>query len=227
LNRATKKILIWTLAVVLPTLAISPSLAGNPQKGVSAKNATPARAKKISTEPFSVVYSITQSDSSKYKQYMWSDGLGNYRIENELPYAKIDGVTDVVFEDYGDGKRFTVNTLFKSVEVSNLGKFSLPTSDAEFKGTLKATPLGEKTIAGFRCKGWTYKNGELKHEVWICPELKWYLEHKMTGVGGTLVCKAEKAVHKRPPIEMFTLPREFKYVDTSENAQSDLHHHHH
>jgi hypothetical protein len=212
-NRAKGIRLMWSLA--MSTLAMAPCIAGNPHKELSAK--------KISTEPFSIVYRVTQSDAS-YKQYMWSDGQGNYRIENELPYAKVDGVTDVVFEDYTHGKRFTVNTLFMSVEVSPLGEYSMPTSDAEMK-RLKATPLGERTINGFLCKGWTYRNGEIKHEVWICPELKWYLEHKMSGAMGNLVCKAEKVVHKRPPIEMFTLPREFKYMDGTENAQHNHHHH--
>lgn len=215
------------VALSLPCLADSTDKSKGKTAGQNTNSAGDQHTKLPLMEPFSIVYKITQSNGGTYKQYVWADGQGAFRMENELPYTVVDGITDVSFEDYKTRNRYIVNTMFETVEVSKLENFSMPLTSAEFTSELKAKPIGEKKIAGFQCKGWTYQNAGATHEVWVSPELKWFLEHRTIAQGITVVCTAQKALHQKPDIEKFTLPGKYKYVDVSENKNSHSHQHSH
>lgn len=219
-------LLVLTLGAVAFALAHMPACATPPPKADSKPATKRVSTKPVSTKPFAIVYSIAQGPAH-YKQYVWSDGKGALRLENEMPYAKIDGITDVIFQDFNTGKQFVVNTMFKTVEVGNLNPMSMPIEDSAFKA-MKAKSLGTKSIAGFNCTGWGYKapNGQSK-EVWISPDLKWFLEHKSSD--GSFVITAVKASGEPPPLTTFDMPssRKYRYLDVSREPNPHQHQHPH
>ncbi len=189
-----------------------PVAAGTPLKSESAVH--------THTEPFHIKYKVQESTGASFTQYFWSNGAGRFRIENELPYSIVDGVTDVTIEDYSQHKRFIVNTNYQAVEVQSLDRSKIPLSDGELVRELNAKCIGQKKIAGFQCKGWRFGEG---NEVWISPELGWYLEFRSTSPSGTVVCSAQTVEHRNQLAETFALPTRYKYVNFNEES----HHHSH
>lgn len=171
-------------------------------------------------EPFEIVYQINEPNGAQYKRYLSSNGHGCFRSENEMPYSKVDGVTDVTIEDYNRHKRFVINTYFQAVEVYPLGDMRLPLSEKDIVRQLNASSIGQKKIAGFMCNGWRFGNSD---EVWISPELNYYLEFRSNIAGGTVLCHATSAAHRQPRTQSFALPDRYKYV----NANEIQHSHHH
>lgn len=194
-----------------------PAISGPSQAGAT----NTAKTFKCKIEPFAAIYNVHDHSGAAFKQYVWSDGKGKFRIENQLPYAKIDGITDVTFEDYPQHKRYVANTNFQTVEVHPMGELDVPVTDREFVSRLKARCIGQKTIAGIKCKGWRYAN----NEVWVSPELGWYLEYHSKTEQGLVSCSAQKVDHRSQTAETFALPGKFKHVNFNQTTHRHSHSH--